>query len=292
MKIYLPSDAPPREKSALALGSFDGVHAAHLALIQSAERTEGLTAVFTFKETKAPCLTTLDERLELFEKQRVDAVFLYELDKLRNMRYTDFFNEILVEKIGISSAHCGFNFTFGQNAAGRAKDLARLCAEQNITCRVLDEMKCSGITISSSAIKEQLLYGNIELASKMLARRHEARGIVAHGKALASKLGFPTMNISYGADRAPLRRGVYFTECEIEGRTYSAVSNFGIRPTFGDITPTVETYLLDGGGDFYGKEIKVRFIAFSRDEQKFDSEYALQCAVMRDIENAKNFFGL
>lgn len=292
MKIYLPGDVAPREKISLALGSFDGVHTAHRALIESAGNSGGLSAVFTFRETKAPCLTTLEERLQLFEEYGADAVFLYDLKKLQNMRYTDFFNEILVEKIGISSVFCGFNFTFGHMAKGKAEDLKRLCADRKIRCEILEEMKCEGVTVSSSAIKKLLEKGDMELAARMLGRRHAARGEVIHGKALASKLGFPTMNIIYGADRAPLRKGVYFTECEIDGRVYSAISNFGIRPTFSDVTPTVETYLLDAEGDFYGKDIKVSFLKFSRDEQKFESTEELHQTVETDIKKAKEFFGV
>lgn len=292
MKIYLPGENAPKEKIALALGNFDGVHKAHSALIERAVKAKGLSAIFTFKDVKTPYLTTLEERLELLEAMGADVVFLYDFERLRNMPYTDFFNEILVEKIGISSAFCGFNYTFGNRALGKAADLKRLCALRGIDCEILDEMKCAGTTVSSSAIKLALENGDVDLAFSMLGRHYSVRGRVVHGKALASKLGFPTMNIEYDTRRAPLKHGVYYTECEIDNNVYPAVSNFGIRPTFNDKTPTVETYILNEKGDFYSKEINVRFLAFARDEQKFADEKELSEVVTRDIEKAKLYFGL
>lgn len=290
MEIYHLDRSFPKLSPCLALGNFDGVHVAHRMLIEKAKAFGGKCAVFTFEHLRSPYLTSESQRLELLEECGADAVYLCDFDSVKNMSYTDFFNSILIEKIGISAAFCGFNFTFGNMARGKAEHLQMLCREHGLHCGILEERLIGSETVSSTAIRQLLAQGDASGAATMLGRPFSIEGQVVHGKALASRLGFPTLNIPVDSRITPLKKGVYFTRCIIDGVTYDAVSNYGVRPTFNDGSTVLETYLLDTSVDLYGKKVKVLFCAFSRDEQRFDSTDSLACAAKKDIEAARSYF--
>ena len=276
----------------LALGNFDGVHTAHKALISRAKAHGGRCAVFTFDTLCPPYITSPGERLEIFRELGVDAVYLCSFEKVKNMEYGDFFIQILSERIGAGALFCGFNYTFGKGAQGKAADLVRLCRDRNIFCSVMESYSLGGQTVSSSAVRHSLTEGEPEKAELMLGRPFSLSGTVIKGKGLGGKLGFPTLNITVDKGYVPLKKGVYFTRCEVEGRVFSAISDYGIRPTFNDGTLTLESFLLDTEGDFYGKQVRVEFLRFCREEQRFDSSEQLSNAVMSDIDKAKDYFNV
>lgn len=290
MKIYSLSDDIPRDRYAIALGNFDGVHTAHSALIESAKKFGGRCAVFTFSKLSPPYITNEQKRLEAFEALGVDDLFLCDFDSVKNMTGEQFFREILVGKIGLSAAFCGFNFTFGKGALCKARDLEALCRAESIPCFILPQMSLSGETVSSSAVRSYLASGRIEQANAMLGRRYSIDGSVIHGKALASKLGFPTINTLLDPSAVSLLYGVYFTLCRIDGKDHPAITNVGVRPTFDDKTPTAETYLLSESIDLYGKDITLSFCSFCRPETRFESVEALAVQVAADVERAKEYF--
>ena len=124
----------------------------------------------------------------------------------------------------------------------------------------------------------------------MLGRPWSVVGRVEEGKRLGRTLGFPTANMTLGALLEP-RKGVYATRARVAGQTYGSVSNFGRRPTVGEGAPLLETYLFDFDGDLYGAEMEVDFIAFLRDEKKFDGLDALKAQIAEDSARARAILG-
>ena len=292
MRVFTLSDSLPDISPALVLGNFDGVHTAHKALIEQAKESSLPCAVFTFSGQKAPFITDESEKLALFEKAGIDTVYLGDFDKLRDMPYGLFFKEILINKIGASRLYCGFNYTFGNKASGKASDLERLCADAGVKCTVMPEIRLDGESVSSTAIRDRLSRGEVENAAKMLGYSYTLTGRVAHGKAVGRKLGFPTLNIPYGNGRTPLRNGVYFTKCVVGDAVYPSVTNVGTQPTFNGRSTVCETFVLGDCGDLYGSDVSVSFLRFRRDERKFENPDALSAAVHCDIAAAKEFFGI
>ena len=292
MRVFTLSASLPDISPALVLGNFDGVHTAHKALIEQAKMSSLPCAVFTFSGQKAPFITCESEKLALFEKAGIDAVYLGDFEKLRDMPYDLFFKEILINKIGAARLYCGFNYTFGRMAGGSAADLERLSVGAGVKCTVMPEVRLDGESVSSTAVRDRLSRGEVESAAKMLGYSYTVTGRVAHGKAVGRKLGFPTLNIPYGNGRAPLRNGVYFTKCVAGNAVYPSVTNVGTQPTFDGRSTVCETFVLGDCGDLYGCEVSVSFLRFRRDERKFGNSDDLSAAVHCDIAAAKEFFGL
>ncbi len=279
----------------LALGNFDGVHAGHAALLSAA--CEGARelgagpAVFTFRTSKAPALTTEEERMALFARAGIQTVFAAEFEGLRSLSPEDFIRRVLVG-MGAVGVVCGFNFRFGKGAAGDADLLCRLCRQEGILCRILDAVMLEGITVSSTEIRRRLSEGDLEGVARLLGRPWSIGATVVHGRAVGGRLlSSPTLNLPIDRARKLPPFGVYFTRAQVEGISYPAITNLGVRPTFGESEILAETHLLGVSGDFYGKQVTVEFLAFRRPERKFDSPEALADAIVQDIAAARAYFG-
>ncbi len=293
MKIYnIFEDNIPNISPYIALGNFDGLHIAHRQLIKSTAGHGHAAAVFTFEKLRAPSLITESERLRLFEALSLDALFVCDFDSVKDLSPTEFFDDILVKRLHIAGAFCGFNFTFGKGASGSSETLNSLCKARGIYFSQLDKLSLDSKTVSSTAIKALLASGQPEDAAKMLGRPFSFESTVVHGKRLGRVLGFPTINTPLPSTLTKLKNGVYFTKCKIDGTVFNALTNYGIRPTFSDTEVIAESYLLDSKGDFYGKNVSLEFLAFHRSEMKFSDQNALSIAVHNDIESAKSYFSL
>lgn len=297
MKIYritCREELPVGGRVFVALGNFDGLHPGHSAILRAAlvgaAAKDALPGVFTFSEGKATPLTTSEERLRLFERAGMKAVFLADFAALREQSPEEFV-QITLGKIGAVGVACGFNFRFGYRAAGDGKLLQSLCASHGMECTVIPPVSVGGVTVSSTEIRRCLSEGNLQGVNLLLGRPWSITGQVLHGRAVGGRvLSSPTMNLTPDPNRLLPPFGVYFTECVIDGISYPAITNLGIRPTFGASELLCETHLLDASGDFYGKEVEVRFLAFHRPEQKFDSPDTLARVIANDIVSARNYF--
>ncbi|MBE6618372.1 MAG: bifunctional riboflavin kinase/FAD synthetase [Ruminococcaceae bacterium] len=280
----------------LALGNFDGVHFAHARLIQKAKEiatsrmiTAGerlLSAVFTFSDLKKPFLTTTDEKLEIFEKLGVDVVFLCPFESVKDMSPDDFVRDILVKKLSCAHAVCGFNYRFGKGAVGTADTLADLTSHYQIPCTIIGEIT----GVSSTKIREQVSLGRVEDACELLGRPFSISGKVIHGKGMGASFGYPTVNIALPDGKILPARGVYFTECEIDGKIYHSITNIGVCPTFGGENVVCENHLLDVQKDLYGQTATVYFLKFHRSEVAFPSTEELYAAVREDTRAARDFY--
>lgn len=280
MKIYnyTPGVKIP-EKTAVALGFFDGVHEGHRRLLSVAKKAaeeRGLTfAVFTFRASSGmkggTRVYTDEEKLLLFEKLGVEAVILTNFSDVSSISAESFVRDSLFSDMGCRIAICGYDFRFGKERVGNAEFLSDALKELGAECIIEDEQKINGEKISTTKIKELLESGDLEGARLFLGAPYSILASVEHGRGVGRSLGFPTVNTPLPKERAPLRRGVYRTALLISGKAYTGVTNVGICPTFKEREVHAETYIVDYSGDLYGDKINILFLGFLRDEKKFDS---------------------
>ena len=294
-----------QKRTIIALGTFDGVHIAHRELLRSAQelkaRTDAdLVGVWCFAESpaaiihsvKPTSLTSLDERLSLLIENGADFVVIGRFEELRDTSATDFVNEILISKLGCVGTACGYDHCFGAGGKGNGALLENIFGKENTV--ILPEIKLGGETVSSSNIRRHALQGEIESANAMLSRPLSFTAKVTEGKKLGRRIGVPTANQIIPPLFTPLKHGVYATKCSFDdGKCYVGVSNVGIRPsirTGDDHTVNCETYIVDFSGEIYGREMKVEFFSFLREEKKFSSLEELSSAISLDCERAISFF--
>ena len=286
--IFLPS-TPYAEKTVAAVGFFDGVHSGHALLLKETVALSAAhgarPALFTFADPpnpKKPPLSTLKDRLALFEAYGISVVFIASFSSLRDLSPEEFVRDILVGTCHAEAAVCGFNFRFGKGAAGDAALLKRLLPHST----VLPPVKDGEHIISSSLIRSLINGGDVKTVQRLLGSPYTVRGEVVRGKSLGRRLGFPTANV-----RSSLLlpgAGVYETRVTVDGRDYPALTDVGIRPTVeaaGELR--TESYLLGFEGDLYGKTVSIAFLRRLRDEMTFPDAEALRTQLSKDVSTIK-----
>jgi riboflavin kinase / FMN adenylyltransferase len=292
-----PPDAPP---AAVALGTFDGIHLAHRAILAAAvarARASGRRAVAcTFEphpvevlhpgQAPAP-ISTLAERLELLAETGVDATVILDFTpELAAIEPEAFVKNVLLDRLHAHDVVVGYNHTFGRGARGNAQLLQELAGRLGFRAHVVPPLMLDGIPVSSSEIRAALRAGDVERAGRYLGRRYTIAGEIVQGAGRGRELGFPTANVK--PDRGVLvASGVYACRVLIGGERHAAVVNIGMRPTFGEATLVVEAHLLDFSGSLYGRQVGLEFISRLRDERRFQGPEALREQIGRDIAAAR-----
>ena len=289
--VFLPAK-PYEKKTVVAIGFFDGVHLAHRALLSETVRLAhemgARAALFTFDalpvKTGTP-LSTLDERLALFEELGIEVAFVARFSDVCSVSPEDFVKNILIRSCGAIRAVCGFNFRFGKGASGTASDLSALLPGS----RILSQVELGGTAVSSTRIRALLSEGKVEQANELLGEPYTVCAKVEHGKALGRTLGFPTLNMCPVS--LPLSNGVYETRVCLDGKTYAGVTDIGHRPTVeGEGERRMETHLIGFEGDLYGRSVAVSFVGRLRDEIAFKSERELALRLAEDKALAERNF--
>lgn len=280
---------------ACAIGNFDGVHIGHRKLIEAAVdycRAHSGTkcAVFTFESNTsgAPFIVSHEEKLKIFAECGAETAVTVPFDEVRDMSCEVFVSEVLVGKLNVACAFCGFNFRFGKMGAGNGETLASLMSANGRSAAIMPPVNLGGEPVSSTRIRAALAEGDMALANSLLGRNFGFVSEVLHGKALGATLGFPTANqrIAHGA--AVPRHGVYASLCIIDGKKYPAVSNIGVRPsTDSHGEANCETNIIGFSGNLYGREIAVYPLAFIRPERRFSDTAELTAEVMGNRAQAE-----
>ena len=292
--LYLKSGIKTN-KTVVAVGSFDGVHIGHAALIKKAVDTAAATgakpAVWTF-DTYAPKsvsdhIIPPEKRTEYFEKLGAAVVYTCAFEDVKDMSAEDFVKNVLIDKCGAVYAVCGYNFRFGKNASADAERLSALMRENGGGCIIIDKVCANGAAVSSTAVKKALSDGDIKLANEMLGRQFSVEMPVIHGKSIGKSLGFPTINQTYPDGLVMLKHGVYACETYIDGVKYKAVTDVGVKPTVGSDHVCCESFILDYDGDLYGRTVTVYFTKFLRRERKFASLEMLSAQIAEDAKKVK-----
>jgi riboflavin kinase / FMN adenylyltransferase len=287
----------------VALGNFDGFHVGHQAVVGRAlerARADGkpaLVATFDphparlFRPDSPPfLLTTMDQRLDLFEAFGMDGAIVLPFDRAMAAESPEtFVTEWLRDRIGASAVITGYDFTFGKDRAGTTQALAEIGARHGIAAEAIAAIEAEGDVASSTRIRERLRAGDPQGAARLLSRPFTIRGAVQHGDKLGRTIGYPTANVAIGDTLRPAY-GVYAVRGRLaDGRVVDGAANLGIRPQFDPPKELLEPYFFDFSGDLYGQTVDVELIAYLRPEAKFDSLDALiaqidaDCAKARDI---------
>lgn len=310
--------ARPAGRLALTVGNFDGVHRGHgamLARLKNKAAELGLPAcVLTFephpREFFAPLaaparLTRLAAKLDMLRAAGVDRVHVARFDaRFAAQPPGRFIDDVLVEGLGCAWLLVGGDFRFGAKRVGDFALLQAAALRQGFGLEAMPEVKDAGERISSSAVREALLRGDLEHAAAMLGRAYSISGRVAHGDRLGRELGFATANIRL-PQRPPLA-GIFVVEVlgvphtphtpqlasvAAPLRRWPGVASIGVRPTVKeDAVPLLEVHLFDFAGDLYGRRLEVKFLHKLRDEKKYPDLETLQAAITRDAANAREFF--
>lgn len=291
------------DRSWVTIGSFDGVHLGHQAIIHrltSGARKEGIPAVVvTFhphpavvlgKVSQASYLTTPEERVALLGELGVDTVITLLFDQqLANLSAAEFMH-MLTSRLGIRHLCVGYDFALGRGREGDVPRLRQIGEQLGYNLTIVEPVtNGEDNPISSSLIRRLISAGDLRKAARMLGRNYQTSGLVVHGDGRGKQLGFPTANLEVWAERLMPPSGIYATWTWIAGVRYPSVANLGIRPTF-DLqspTPRLEVYILDWREDLYGQEIQVEFVEQLREEVRFASVEALIAQITTDIESAK-----
>jgi phosphoribosyl 1,2-cyclic phosphate phosphodiesterase len=291
--------------SVLAIGSFDGIHLGHQAVLRATvERARALKAVptaLTFDpsprkvlrpETAPPQLSTIAQRLAWFSAQGLEAAVVLPFTlELSHLAPEEFVLQILVRDLRIKAVFVGENFRFGHKQAGDVRRLRELGAEHGFEVVVLPPVVYRGEVVSSTIIRREVAEGDVSHAARLLGRPFVLTGEVVKGTGTGRRFTFPTLNLSAEQGLLP-GRGVYITRTCLDGerRSHRSVTNIGMRPTFDGSALSVETHLLDAQLTAAPKHMEVRFWNRLRDEKKFSGPEELRAQIARDIESANKFF--
>lgn len=294
---------PAGARLSCALGNFDGVHMGHRELLLRAAKKEyGATAsaVWTFRTHPQICLgnpvvkilTSIEQKLEYFRELGIEYAILEDFTAVSSLSPEEFAKELLIKKLGVVHAVCGFNFSFGAKAAGNCAMLRDYFDECCGFITIIPPLKIDGEIVSSSLIRAKIEGGQVKTAEKLLGHPFSILLPVTQGQKLGREIGIPTINQVFPENYAVPRFGVYACRCYIDEEVYYAIANVGIRPTIEEETKIVgcETHILDYSGDLYGKKIRVDFCKFIRDERKFSSIDELVYEINRNIAQIRRYF--
>jgi riboflavin kinase/FMN adenylyltransferase len=282
MKIAHSPQHVTRQPRAVAVGTFDGVHHGHRAVLDDVAATGLAATVITFDPhprvafgNRVDLLTTLERRLELLADAGVEttlvAAFVPELQRLTPEEFADEY----LRAIGAEVIVAGEDFRFGVRRSGDLATLERLGFEVVVAPEVEG--------VSSTAIRAALAQGDVVAAARMLGRPFELDGTVVAGDQRGGTLGYPTANLAVDPQLACPRFGIYAGAA----LGYRAAVSVGTNPHYGGTERRIEPYLLDFEGDIYGERLLLELWERLRDEAVFATEEELVAQIARDVEAAR-----
>ena len=281
------------EGAFVALGTFDGLHIGHKAVI-TAEKTEyqrKIVLMFNehplvrLKGENPGELITREKTKTILDAWGVSPEYI-DFSEICDLSPEAFVDEILIKKYNAKALACGFNYRFGKNASADAKELMKLCAEREIKITVVDAVNFENESVSSSRIRKAIANGDMKAVKGMLGRYFSYDFPVAHGDERGRKLGLPTINQFFTDDFAVPEYGVYASITKVNGEMYPSVTNIGVRPTIGNSEKRSETNIIGFDGDIYGQCPEVFLVEKIRNEMKFASLDELKQQISKDREYA------
>lgn len=274
-----------------ALGTFDGVHVGHRAVLESALQYSGLCPIcLSFKNTPknalgmpTPLLLTDEQRAEKIKQVGFSKVVLFDFDEIRNQSPAEFL-DFIVSKYHIKALCCGYNYRFGAAGKGDVAFLSDYCKANGLNLTVTQAVSVGGHPVSSTDIRAKITEGMMEEANAMLGYPFFVEGRIVHGFKRGRTLGFPTINQDLPQGICCPKYGVYASSVLMENKRYKGMTNIGDNPTFSLPTAKAETYIHGFSGDIYGKLVKVELLRFLRPEIRFDSAEQLRVQLKSDLE--------
>lgn len=300
MQVFRHIPAAADAPVALAIGNFDGVHLGHRAILGNlrirADALGLMPSVMTFEPHPrefftpgaAPArLTSLREKLELFEEAGVARVYLCRFDQAFAAITAQGFMQDILRRLDARLILVGGDFRFG---ADRVGDVA-LLRDSGFAVESVPDVTLDGERISSTAVRRALATGELKHAAQLLGRPYSLSGHVTHGDKLGRELGYPTANVHMLHERPPLF-GIYAVKLAgVADEPLPGVASLGVRPTMKEAgKPTLEVHLFDFNRDIYGQHVRVLFLKKLRDEEKFPDLEALTRQIAIDEQMARDYF--
>ncbi len=276
-------------ETAIALGTFDGVHYGHKQVLKMAAENEfSVALVFSLPPkyyflNKGIALTDIKKKEETILSLGINKVEFLDFLKVKDIPAEEFFKTI-VNSYHPTKIYCGENYSFGKGGAGDINLLKNLCLNNNITLVVVPFVRAGGEIISSSVIRNLLKNGEVNKANSLMVSPFSFIAPVVEGDKRGRTIGFPTINQLYPKENTEVKFGVYSSCVFINGKEYKSITNVGIRPTYQTKEVFAETHIIGFKGDLYGKEIRVYLKEFLREEKKFSSLLELKETIKRDLE--------
>ena len=299
------NDFTTSKKTIVTLGTFDGVHFGHNAILDKICRvanSEGLESVIlTFfphprlvvsNNYDIKLLNTIEEKTVLLEKKGIQNFIIHPFDKtFSELSPREFVTQILVEKLNIQKIIIGHDHKFGKDRAADFNDLINFGKEFGFEVEEISAQQINEVSVSSTKIRNSLLEGNISLANEYLGYPYVLTGNVVKGNQLGRTIGFPTANIEIPEDYKLIpKNGVYVVTANVSNKTVFGMMNIGVKPTLGENKLSIEVHLLNFDQDIYNQKIQVNILERLRDEQKFESFDALKSQIEIDKQNTIHYF--
>ena len=300
----LPMLQSLEEKSVVTIGSFDGVHIGHQAILQqvkeASQRLQIPSVAMTFEPQpreyfsaeRAPArLMRLREKIDTLLDLGVDRVVCLQFNRqLRNLSATDFVEQVLVRGLAVKHLIVGDDFHFGCDRSGDFAMLTEQGKRLGFDVQDTATVESQGRRVSSTLVREVVDQGDFPRAAELLGKPFSISGVVGYGQQLGRELGFPTANVQLNRFSAPLS-GVFAVRVNVGGTLYCGAANVGLRPTVGDLVkPILEVHLLDFSGDLYGQRLAVEFQHKNREEIKFTTVDKLVDTITKDVKKIRQWF--
>ena len=309
--------------SVVAIGNFDGVHRGHLSILRDvcarAHARGALALAITFDphplrvlrpEYAPKLITPLPERLRLLAASGLDATLVLPFTRAFSEYSAEAFaSEVLARTLGAVEVHEGDNFRFGYGARAGMAELRELGAQLGFDAYTHPVLTVRGLSVASSQVRSLIAEGAVSQARALLGRPFSILSTQARGRGIGGKLLVPTINLAAYDELLPAH-GVYITRLRIgedahdaatgvvrRAPCFNAVTNAGNRPTFGEDSYAVESYLLDFDPATAPEltpetPLELTFLARLRGEQRFPSPEALKAQIFRDVARAQRYFRL
>ena len=296
MKTYVSPGQRPDTETVIAIGSFDGVHLGHQALLAQLKAKAREYRVPSVVYTFDPPTRVLTQGVEFLSTlpEKLDLLRLYGIDETIAVPFTAEFaarpKDAFLDDLRVMRPRAvvvGEDFHFGKARAGSVADLRGVVGD----VVSLPMHQLGGDDIKSTRIRALLRDGDVEGAARLLGRPYDAQGVVVRGDQLGRTIGWPTANLRVPEGKL-LPLGVFAVlVMDDKERRWPGMANIGMRPTVGGTERRFEVNLFDFEGDLYGEELQVRFISRLRGEQKFSGLNELQAQLGRDAAAAREVLG-
>ena len=288
----------------VTIGTFDGVHIGHKAilkrLVETAKKENLDSVVLTFfphprmvlqQNVDIKLINTIEERTELLENTGLDHLvihpFTHAFSRLTALEYV---RDILVNSLKAKKIIIGYDHRFGRNRNADIEDLKEFGKTYNFEVEEISAKEIDDVAVSSTKIRKALNEGDIETANNYLGYNFMISGEVVKGKAIGRTINYPTANLKLKEKyKLVPKNGVYIVQSTIEGEKIFGITSIGTNPTVGGTEKTIETHFLNFNKDLYGKEITIAFLKYIRDEETFDSVEILKQEIEKDETFAKQF---
>lgn len=291
------------KKRAITMGNFDGCHLGHQALFRSLKavaEVNGLVPTvisfephsnYVLREPGDPLLlTTTKEKREFVESLGLEFLVMPFTKELARLPFDEFVRNELIEKRGVCSMFFGHDHCFGAGGKGNYETITAAFPE--LSTQMLSIVLYKGERVSSSAVRNALLNGDVDRAQTYLGRPYRLSGTVVEGKRLGHTIGFPTANLQVEPYKFLPKTGVYVASARLDSeRIFRAVVNIGMQPSTGNHQLAIEAYILDFDENIYGKALSLDLLAYLRPEKKFASIEDLVRQIGMDADTAKNYNG-